>query len=53
VGENKSVSKLPMSTKLDNCTTRSFLHAVSHDIYIVSTMHCLSIVYPNPNLPNP
>ena len=22
----------------------------SHEIYIVSTMHCLSIVYPNPNL---
>jgi len=24
----------------------------SHEIYIVSTMHCLSIVYPNPD-PNP
>ena len=31
---------------------QSFLH-VSHEIYIVTTMHCLSIVYPNPNLPNP
>ena len=28
---------------------QSFLH-VSHEIYIVSTMHCLSIGYPNPNL---
>ena len=27
---------------------RSFLH-VGHEIYIVSTMHCLSIVYRNPN----
>jgi len=26
----------------------SFLN-LSHEIYIVSTMNCLSIVYPNPN----